>query len=555
MQLVLLLIVVDALAAAEPVSAPAKISSSQNSQRPQRRPQNANAVQEFTINNGDSCNTVRSGEWFLSGTLKIRFDGRILPHENTEVELFGDGVTSIDGKFDRVAAPPGWQYDLEYEYDKPAVVIKNFRPDRPPAFPGAEGFGKYAIGGRGGKVIAVTNLNDDGPGSFRAACAAKGPRIVVFHVSGTIPLQSKLEIKNPYISIAGQSAPGDGICISKHAVEFETEHVVIRYMRFRPGDTAGVEHDGFSGEGAQAIIDHCSVSWGIDETLSINKACNFTVQWCMVSESLFNSIHKKGHHGYGGLWGGPGGSWHHNILVHHSSRNPRASGNEESGLMDFRNNVIYNWGFNSAYGGELWPRNWVNNYYKSGPATEPKVRHRIFIQSDARGRMFADGNFVRGFPEISKDNWNGGIDFTEDGDASESTLRVNEPYPVAPVETQQAAEAFELVLRHAGASLSRDAVDSRILNEIRTGTAQFGSTWGGGGKGIIDSQSEVGGWPTLASTAAPTDTDEDGMPDNWETQNQLDAKNSNDGSKDRDSDGYTNIEEYLNSLVAPVNSR
>ena len=274
----------------------------------------------------------------------------------------------------------------------------------------------------------------------------------------------------------------------------------------------------------------------------------------MVTESLYDSIHKKGRHGYGGLWGGPGGSWHHNILAHHSSRNPRASGNAESGLMDYRNNVIYNWGFNSAYGGELWPRNWINNYYKSGPATDRKVRHRIFMQANAQGTMYADGNYVWGYPEISKNNWDGGIDFTEDGDATESTLRLNEPCVVAPVRTQTAEEGFELVLKHAGASLSRDSVDARIIDEIRTGTARFGSTYGGGGKGIIDSQTDVGGWPELKSTPAPRDTDGDGMPDDWERSQGLDPTNAADGSLDRDGDGYTNVEDYLNSLTPSIYS-
>ncbi|MEX2170843.1 MAG: hypothetical protein WD851_16115, partial [Pirellulales bacterium] len=231
---------------------------------------------------------------------------------------------------------------------------------------------------------------------------------------------------------------------------------------------------------------------------------------------------------------------------------PRASGNKESGLMDCRNNVVYNWGFNSAYGGEMWPRNWVNNYYKAGPATDPKVRHRIFIQKDPRGRMFADGNFVEGFPDITKNNWSGGIDFSPEGEASESTLKAAEPYVVAPVRAQSAAEAFNLVLDHAGASKSRDAVDARIVDEIRTGTAKFGTTWGGGRKGIIDSPSDVGGWPELRSSPATPDSDGDGMPDDWETPNGLNPENESDGSMDQDSDGYTNLEEYLNSLAPSV---
>jgi hypothetical protein len=516
------------------------------------QPANAAHVTEFTIHDGATCNAVLAGDVTLAGKLKLNFDGRIFPHENTNVTLYGGRVTSIHGKFDELLLPEGWLCDIKYDYEKSEIRAQNFRPNRPPAFPGAEGFGKYTIGGRGGKVLAVTNLNDDGHGSFRAACMAKRPRVVVFRISGTIALKSKLEIENPYITIAGQTAPGDGICFRDHGVKLSTDQFIIRYLRFRPGDETGIEYDGFSAEGSQGIIDHCSVSWGTDETLSINKADNFTVQWCMVTESLYDSIHKKGKHGYGGLWGGPGGSWHHNILAHHSSRNPRASGNKESGLMDCRNNVIYNWGFNSAYGGEMWPRNWVNNYYKAGPATDPKVRHRIFIQKDPRGRMFADGNFVHGFPDITENNWGGGIDFSPEGEASESTLKSAAPYVVAPVRAQSAAEAYNLVLDHAGASKSRDAVDARIVDEIRTGTARFGTTWGGGRKGIIDSPSDVGGWPELRSSAAKPDSDGDGMPDDWEMSKGLDPQNESDGGMDPNSDGYTNLEEYLDSLAPSV---
>jgi hypothetical protein len=217
--------------------------------------------------------------------------------------------------------------------------------------------------------------------------------------------------------------------------------------------------------------------------------------------------------------------------------------------MDFRNNVIYNWGFNSGYGGEGWPRNWINNYYKYGPATQRNVRRRIFIQSDPRSKAFIQGNVVWGFPAISADNWAGGIDFQPDQGASRATLRVNEPFVVAPVRTQSAEDAFELVLKHAGASRARDTVDARIVEEIRTGTAAYGETWGGGGKGIINSQKAVGGWPALKSAPAPTDADHDGMPDEWERAHSLNPNDSTDGAQDCDGDGYTNLEEYLNSLV------
>lgn len=506
----------------------------------------------ITITDGTETPPFTGSQFRLGGTLNITFAGRVQPHENSVITLFDAHTQSIEGRFVAVRPPQGWLCDVEYVASPPNVILKNFRPKRAPAFPGAEGFGKYTIGGRKGKVYEVTNLNDSGPGSFREVCEAEGPRTIIFRVSGTIALESELEIKNPYITIAGQTAPGDGICIKNYQFEFETDHMIVRYLRVRPGDEAGKEQDAFGGEGDHIIVDHCSVSWGVDETLSINKASNLTVQWCMVTESLTKSIHKKGAHGYGGLWGGPGGSFHHNILAHHSSRNPRASGNEESGLLDFRNNVVYNWGFNSAYGGEMWPRNWINNYYKSGPATSDSVLDRIFLQKDPRGKMYADGNFVFGFPEISANNWAGGIDFAEDGEATEETLRVMEPYVVAPVRTQPAEEAYELVLQHAGASLLRDSVDTRIIEEIRTQTAQFGETFKGGGKGIIDSQKAVGGWPDLKSLPAPEDTDHDGMPDTWERDHQLDPQDPNDGGLDRDTDGYTNLEEYLNSLVPPI---
>lgn len=498
-------------------------------------------------------NPIKSGRWRLSGVLEVQFAGRVPPHENSVFRLFDTGVEAIKGRFKRVILPDGWHYDLKYDEQARSVILSNLHPDRAPAFPGAEGFGKYTRGGRDGRVIEVTNLNDRGPGSLRAACEAVGPRTVVFRVSGTIPLESKFKITHPYLTIAGQTAPGDGICIKHYQVNFDTPDVIIRYLRFRPGDEKRIEQDGFGGQGDHIIIDHCSVSWGVDETLSINKAANLTVQWCLVSESLTKSLHKKGAHGYGGLWGGPGGSYHHNILAHHSSRNPRASGNPDSGLLDYRNNVIYNWGFNSAYGGELWPRNWINNYYKSGPATSEKVRRRIFLQKDPRGKMYAAGNFVFGFPAISVDNWQGGIDFAPDGEATETTLRVAQPFVVAPVTTQPAEVAYELVLAQAGCSLFRDSVDQRIISEIRTGTARFGETYGGGGKGIIDSQTAVGGWPELGSRPAPPDTDHDGMPDDWERKHGLDLNNSADGASDANGDGYTNLEEYLNSITPNPN--
>jgi hypothetical protein len=508
------------------------------------------ASKAFTVTHDSVTNPVLDGHVDLKGDVEIKFDGMIEPHEGSVLALYGPQVELGSARFQKLVFPDGWTGELDYNNPAGKVVLKNVHPTRAPAFPGAEGFGKYTQGGRGGRVIEVTNLNDDGPGSFRAACMASGPRTVVFRVSGTIPLKSKFKFTNPYLTIAGQTAPGDGICVKNFQVNFNTHDLIIRYLRFRPGDESKKEQDGFGGQGDHLIIDHCSVSWGIDEVFSINKGTNLTVQWCMITESLCRSLHHKGDHGYGGLWGGPGGSWHHNLLADHTSRNPRASGNLESGLMDYRNNVVYNWGFNSAYGGELWPRNWINNYYKAGPATSEKVRRRIFEQKDPHGKMYLAGNYVAGFPEVTAANWKG-VDYSPDGKANESTLRVDAPYVVAPVVTQSAEAAFPIVLAKAGASLHRDSVDARIVEEARTGTAKYGARYGGGGKGIIDSQKEVGGWPELRSEKPPVDSDHDGMPDEWERTHGLDPKDAADGAK-LATDGYSNLEHYLNSLVEGI---
>ena len=224
-----------------------------------------------------------------------------------------------------------------------ALIPNGFAADTPlvPAFPGAEGFGSMTRGGRGGKVIAVTNLNDSGPGSLREACETEGARIVVFKVSGTITLESALKISNPYITIAGQTAPGDGICIRKYPISIRASEVIIRYLRVRLGNEAEDDADAISSRYQKnIIIDHVSASWSVDETVSIYHCENITVQWCLISESMYNAGHVKGTHGFGGIWGSNYSTYHHNLLAHHSSRNPRfASG---CGYTDFRNNVVYN---------------------------------------------------------------------------------------------------------------------------------------------------------------------------------------------------------------------
>jgi len=428
------------------------------------------------------------------------------------------------------------------------------------AFPGAEGFGKFAKGGRGGVVYHVTNLNDSGEGSLRYGVEElKGPRIIVFDVSGTIYLKKRIKVNKPFITIAGQTAPGDGITLTNEAFYIDTGHVIVRYIRVRLGDQSGGDDDAISiTEGKNIILDHITASWSVDETLSCQSADvdSLTVQWSMITESLRYSHHAKGSHGYGGIIGCLKQTFHHNLYAHHSSRSPKVSGRRHC-EVDFRNNVIYNWGYNNCYDGTSSYLNWANNYYKSGPATDYDKRKRIFELSDEdiedgssnspedsqlyETSLYAEGNIVDGFPEVTNDNWAGGIDF-KDG-AVESRNRVDIPFEFPLIEEQTAEEAYPLVLASAGASSSRDPLDSRIVNEAMTGSSAYGNF------GIIDSQDDVGGCPELYSIQAPLDTDKDGMPDYWEEQFGLDIDNSADNNFDLDSDKYLNIEEYLNNTT------
>lgn len=422
-----------------------------------------------------------------------------------------------------------------------------------PAFPGAEGFGKFTSGGRGGLVIEVTNLNDSGPGSLRAAIETTGTRTVVFRISGNIKLQSTVRISKGNLTIAGQTAPGDGICIQDYPVVISdnTENVIVRYLRFRMGDVNRQEQDSFWGRNCKnIIIDHCSVSWSIDECSSFYDNENFTMQWCIISESLYHSYHSKGDHGYGGIWGGMGATFHHNLLAHHSSRNPRFQGSRnnstpENELVDCVNNVIYNWGSNSAYGGENGTQYMRNNYFKSGPATNSGVRSRIVEPYDTAGFWFIDGNFAEGNSSVTNDNWAG-----VQGDYSnyQKTKKIFSATRQSEISLQSAPDAFESVLENAGANFpKRDSVDERIIEETLTGTATYGGYWGSQ-KGIIDSQNSVGGWPFLTTGILPTDTDRDGIPDSWEINNGLNPSDPEDRNN-TNPNGYTMLEVYLNDII------
>ena len=428
------------------------------------------------------------------------------------------------------------------------------------AFPGAEGYGRFVTGGRGGVVLEVTNLNDSGPGSLREAILAKGARTVVFKVSGTIKLLSKLGIKNPNITIAGQTAPGDGICIRDYPVYIESgDHVgnvIMRYLRFRLGDSTDIAEDSFTAKRmSDIIIDHCTMSWAVDENCSPYNNTNFTMQWCLIYEGLYRSVHGKGDHSYGGIWGGIGATFHHNMFAHNTSRNPRFNGFRidhppEPELVDFVNNVIYNWGFNSTYGGELGNQNIRNNYFKYGPATKDDVKYRVVEPYDTTGNWYIAGNYIYGSPAVTADNWLG-----VDGDYADyqQTKKMSEPFAIAPVTTQSAEACFPIVLDNVGCKFPvRDINDVRVIEEARTGTATYGGAWGAG-LGIIDTQAEVGGWPELNSLPAPEDADHDGMADEWELANGLNPANAADRNN-VSADGYTMLEVYLNSLVSPVYS-
>ena len=414
-----------------------------------------------------------------------------------------------------------------------------------PAFPGAEGYGAQATGGRGGKVIAVTNLDASGPGSLRAACDAEGPRIVVFRVAGTI--DGDIRIKNDHITIAGQTAPGDGITI-KGSLGMDANDVVIRYIRVR------TDHEGDALGGRyrkNLILDHVSASWSTDEILSLYHNENVTIQWCMITEACAKA---DGSHRFGGIWGNQHGTYHHNLIAHNDSRNIRwASG---CGYNDYRNNVLYNWGYETSYGGEARQNgdrrtppipfssiNMVANYYKPGPATRADVRDRIAKPStrggDDIGSWHVANNYVDGSLEVTADNWLGmhGDGFT----------KLAAPWDAMPIRRQSAKDAYLAVLDHAGCSLpKRDSIDTRIIEEVRNGTATHGRN------GIITTPADVGGWPELQSGIAPVDSDNDGMPDEWELKFSLSPQDAADATQDSDKDGYSNVEEYLNGTDPTV---
>lgn len=473
-----------------------------------------------------------------------------------------------------------------------------------PAFPGAEGYARYAVtGGRGGKVIHVTNLKDSGTGSLRAALNESGKRIIVFDVAGYIDLASDLVIKNGDVTIAGQTAPEPGITLRYRTVQNKASNVIMRFIRIRRSQVKDVNEGADATWGRECksiILDHCSFSWSIDETASYYDNRDFTMQWCSVSESLNNAGHGKGAHGYGGIWGGKGASFHHNLIAHHNNRTPRINsaryawdGYDKDKYantvvaerVDLRNCVIYNWGTgNGAYGNMGGYLNIVGNYYKAGPATKNKTR--VFqcsvddgknqIQKGTMGQFFISGNYMS---SVNKENydWTGVITdgssdltFTDTAGyygekGAKLSIKLASEVDAEAIEasttTHTAAEAFEKVIGYVGASLYRDDVDARHVEEARTGTATY---TGSVGKGIVDmvndpeatADASLPSFPELETASRPAgfDTDGDGMPDAWEKANGLNPNDASDGAAyTLDAKKYyTNVEVYINSLVEDI---
>lgn len=473
---------------------------------------------------------------------------------------------------------------------KPYIPWASYPEDLPqaeiPAFPGAEGGGMYSFGGRGGKVFVVDNLNDSGPGSLREACEAGGARIIVFNVAGIIRLKTPITVRAPYLTIAGQTAPGDGVCVAGESFLIDTHDVVIRHMRFRRGETfVGRRDDAIGGNPiGNIMIDHVSASWGLDENMSMYRhmythsngrreklpTVNITIQ-----NSIFSECLNTYNHAFGSTIGGINSTFMRNLWAHNISRNASVG---MYGDFGFVNNVVFNWYNRSIDGGDHRSRyNIINNYFKPGPITplDKPIAYRIIKPEGQRGlkdslilgRGYVDGNIVDGFPKVTADNWNGGVQVEGDPELTKKywvNFRKYEPFPLAPITILPAGEAYEFVLKNVGATLPlRDAVDRRIISEVKTGKLkgrQRGETVEGDKynkskvlgddsykKGIITHVSQVGGYPKYKGKPYK-DTDKDGMPDRWEIKYNLNPNDPSDAREDVNGDGYTNIEKYINGI-------
>jgi len=516
------------------------------------------------------------------------------PEIPKEDQQRSDSLLRAAGKHSDSAWAIAWPIiQQEEKQGKPYIAFANRPTDLPqadiPAFPGAEGGGKYSFGGRGGKVIVVTNLNDDGPGSFRWACEQGGARIIVFNVAGIIRIKTPVIIRAPYVTIEGQTAPGDGVCIAGETVWINTHDVIIRYMRFRRGETwVGRRDDAIGGNPiGNIMIDHVSATWGLDENMSMYRhmyndstgktqeeklgTANITIQNSIFAEAL-----DTWNHSFGSTLGGENCSFMRNLWANNTGRNPSIGWH---GVFNFVNNVVFNWVHRSIDGGDYRAQyNIINNYFKPGPATptNSNVGHRILKPESGRskldhhvyGRCYVNGNIMEGFPEITKDNWNGGVQVEELANTGKFTpyMKWNKPLPMPQLTIMSADDAKDYVLVNAGATLPvRDAVDKRITEQVRTGkiivspdvvapTTQFKHRRAALDSykiGIITDVSQVGGYPEYKGTPYK-DSDNDGLPDEWETKNGFNPKDASDAGK-IGKNGYSNIEIYLNSVVNEKN--
>lgn len=512
------------------------------------------------------------------------------PHVPQDIAHQTDSMMRAATRASNAAWEKAWPIvDAEARNGKPFVQWASRPTDLPqadiPAFPGAEGGGMYSFGGRGGKVLVVTSLADSGPGTFREACETGGARTIVFNVAGIIRLKTPVIIRAPYVTIAGQTAPGDGVCIAGESVWINTHDVVIRYMRFRRGETnVGRRDDAIGGNPiGNIMIDHVSASWGLDENMSMYRhmyddstggkeqklgTVNITIQNSIFSEAL-----DTWNHAFGSTLGGENCSFMRNLWADNSGRNPSIGWN---GIFNFANNVVFNWVHRSMDGSDYRGQfNIINNYFKPGPATQKNstVGHRILKPESGRskldhhvyGRAYVNGNIMEGYDAISRNNWAGGVQVEDENGVGdyEAYMKVDKPFPMPAFTIMPAREAYEYVLDNVGANLPvRDAVDTRIVKQVRTGkidyipnvklpTTQFEHRRlpiDSYKIGIITDVSQVGGYPDYKGTPYK-DADNDGMPDEWEKKQGLNPNNAADASADKDNDGYTNIEEYLNSVV------
>lgn len=522
----------------------------------------------------------------LTNTVSAQYP-KITPEvKKQETELIKASYARSDSAF-AIAKPI---IDQQAKEGRPYIPWAARPTDLPqaeiPAFPGAEGGGAYSFGGRGGKIITVTSLADSGPGSLRDACEQGGARIIVFNVAGIIHLKSPLIIRAPYITIAGQTAPGDGVCIAGETIWANTHDVVVRHMRFRRGETwVGRRDDSFGGNPVGNImIDHCSTSWGLDENISFYRhmfnpedgskdlklpTVNVTIQNTISSQALDTY-----NHSFGSTLGGENCTFMRNLWANNAGRNPSIGWN---GVFNFVNNVIYNWVHRSVDGGDYTALyNIINNYYKPGPLT-PKntpVGHRILKPEAGRsklgyfvfGRVYANGNVVEGYPEISENNWAGGIQVQEQAntDGYTENMKWDKPFPIDnPFPIMSANEAYDFVMDNVGATFpKRDIVDQRVIEQVKTGKVYYDKNLNPEDfyqfeyrrlpkdsykSGIITDIKQVGGYPEYKGKPYK-DSDNDGIPDAWEIKYGLNPNDPLDANGDLSGDGYTNIEKYINGI-------